>query len=468
MNFAPKPLAAALSLVFLSGCASFSADGGISGVSDLTQARTGQKLVRQDGATATEASATTDALLAKPLTADGAVAVALLNNRALQGALAELGVAEADLVQAGRMRNPGFSFGRSHNGSDVEIERSIFFDLAGLLTIPMRSGIERRRFESAQLITAGNAVNLAADVRRAYFNAIAARQVAHYFEQVVEAAAAGAELGKRLARVGNWSKLDEAREQVFHAEALAQFARARQNDVAAREQLTRLMGLWGERVAFTLPERLPDLPKAPAQGDNAEAQAMTQRLDIQVAKKESEATAAALGLTRATAFVNVLDFGYKNKSETGKSRSNGYEVELVLPIFDWGTARKAKAEALYMQALHRTADTAIRARSQVRESYAAYRTTYDVARHYRDQVVPLRKRISDEVLLRYNGMLSSTFELLADARDQVNAVSAAIEAQRDFWIAEIDLQAAINGSGSTGTAMRTRTAAASASAAGGH
>ncbi len=158
------------------------------------------------------------------------------------------------------------------------------------------------------------------------------------------------------------------------------------------------------------------------------------------------------------------------------AKAHGYEVELVLPIFDWGGARKAKAQALYMQSMHRTADVAIRARSQVRESYAAYRTTYDLARHYRDQVVPLRKRISDEVLLRYNGMLASTFELLVDARDQVNAVSAAIETQRDFWIAETDLQAAINGTGSgaggaggAGASARGGTAPSAASAAaGGH
>jgi outer membrane protein TolC len=89
----------------------------------------------------------------------------------------------------------------------------------------------------------------------------------------------------------------------------------------------------------------------------------------------------------------------------------------------------------------------VRARSEVREAYSAYRSSYDIARHYRDEVVPLRKRISDEVLLRYNGMLASVFELLADARDQVGSVNAAIDAQRDFWIAETSLQSAVKGTG---------------------
>jgi len=250
-----------------------------------------------------------------------------------------------------------------------------------------------------------------------------------------------------MRQAGNWSKLDQAREQAFYADATAQVARARQRAVSAREQLTRLMGLSGAKAAFTLPDRLPTLPGAPAEMANAEQQAMTQRLDVQMAKLDAQATASALGLTKATRFINVLEAGYANKSQTDKPRQDGYEISLELPIFDWGSARAAKAQAQYMQSLNRAADIAVRARSEVRETWSAYRTTYDVAKHYEGEVVPLRKRISDEVLLRYNGMLAGVFELLADAREQVASVNAAIEAQRDFWIAETDLQAAINGSG---------------------
>jgi outer membrane protein TolC len=165
-------------------------------------------------------------------------------------------------------------------------------------------------------------------------------------------------------------------------------------------------------------------------------------------------TASALGLSRATGFINVLHAGYVNKSTNDAPRENGYEIELGLPIFDWGRSRTWKAEAIYMQAVHRTADTAIRARSEVREAYSAYQTSYDLAKHYRDEVVPLRKKISDEMLLRYNGMLVGVFELLADARAQITSVNTAIEAQRDYWLAETDLQAAINGTGGASTSMR--------------
>ncbi|MGX4641427.1 TolC family protein [Massilia sp. SYSU DXS3249] len=443
-----RALAAGALALALAGCSTFSRDGGLDAVSAMTAERSGQdvRLPRATG-DADPARDEVARLMQAPLSADDAVRVALLNNRGLRASLAELGVAEADLVQAGRMRNPGFSFSRMSGGGETEIERSIMFDLVGLVTIPLRRDIEARRFEGARLAAAGEAVRLAADTRKAWFAAVASAQAALYAGQVREAADASAELSRRMARVGNLSALDQAREQAFSAEAAAQLARARHGALAAREQLARLMGVWGAHTAFQLPDRLPDLPAAPREAANIEALAMQQRLDVRLARLNTESTARALGLTRATGFVNVLDAGYANTSKSGSPRENGYEIELAIPVFDWGGARVAKAQALYMQSVHRTAHTATVARSQVRESYSAYRTAYDVAKQYRDEVVPLQKKISEETLLRYNGMLMSVFELLADARSQINGVNASIQAQRDYWVAETDLQAAINGSG---------------------
>ena len=435
-----SPLAAAL---LLGGCASFSQDGGMQAVSTLADARTGAPgaLAAADGADRLAP------LLALPLSADSAVRIALMNNPGLKTALAGLGASEADLVQSGRLRNPGLSFGRSHGSEGNEIDRSVSFDLAGLLTMPMRVQIERGRFEQAKLQAASAAVQLASDTRRAYFTAVAAVQTEQFMQRALVSAEAGAQLATRLQQAGNWSRLDQARQQVFYADAVSDLARARHQATASRERLTRLLGLWGRQTAFVLPERLPELPAKAEEPANIEAQAMEQRLDVQMSKLDAQATAGALGLSTVTRFVNVLDVAYTNKSTSTAPRENGYQVSLELPLFDWGTARHARAQAIYEQALQRTAATAVHARSQVREAYSGYRTAYDLARHYRDEVVPLRKTISHEVLLRYNGMLASVFELLSDAREQVASVNGAIETQRDFWIAQTELQSAINGSG---------------------
>lgn len=462
LPFAPslQPASVGIAILLTTGCATFSSDGGLDTVSAITRERTGEPMQRMNSARDAAAIRQANAqLLAAPLTPDAAVRIALANNRGLQAALAELGVAESDLVQAGRIGNPGFSFGRLRGGDEIEIDRGIMFNLVGLLTMPARSGIERHRFEQAKLQAAADAVRLAADTRRAYFNAVAAQQAAQYMEQVKESAEAGAELARQMTRVGNWNKLKYAQEQAYYADAAAQLARFRHNATAAREQLTRLLGLWGADAAYALPDRLPDLPPAPQRIAHIESLAMRQRLDVQMAIRDTEATAAALGLTRTTGFINVFHAGYANRSETGRRRANGYEVELELPLFDWGGARTARAESTYMQSLHRTADVAIRARSEVREMYSAYRTSYDLAKHYLEEIVPLRKRISDELLLRYNGMLIGVFELLADAREQAISVNAAIEAQRDYWIADTDLQLAINGNGGVAVEIRTKATA---------
>jgi len=176
--------------------------------------------------------------------------------------------------------------------------------------------------------------------------------------QVKESAEASAELARRMAEAGNFPKLTQAREQAFYAEATAQLARAQHNAVAARERLARLMGLWGEDLAFQLPDRLPDLPKAPREGGDLEAQAMAQRLDVQGARREAESVAGSLGLTKVTRFVNLLEFGIQDKKETGEDKWRGWELELGIPIFDFGGARVARAERLYMQAVNRTLETA--------------------------------------------------------------------------------------------------------------
>jgi len=327
----------------------------------------------------------------------------------------------------------------------VEIDRSIMFDVLGLLTMPAAKEVMQRRFEQAQYSAAFEAVALAADVRRAYYGAVAAQELVKYYQRVMDAAEASSELAKRMLEAGNFNKLAQMREQAFHADATTQLARARHRALAELERLTRLLGLAGEQLAFTLPERMPDLPAEPVEPKDAEQTAMDKRLDVLVARRSAEAMAKSLGLTKITRFVNVFEAGYQNKNQTGETRQDGYEIRLELPLFDFGSARVARAEATYMQALHRAAQTAVNARSEVRESYAAYRTSFDLARHYRDEVVPLRKRISEENLLRYNGMLIGVFELLADSHEQVRSVTGYIEALRDFWVAQTNLQTALTG-----------------------
>ncbi|MFT3718478.1 TolC family protein [Pseudorhodoferax sp.] len=429
------PLAALL----LAGCAGFSPDGGMDRVAALARERTGH--APRPGA---EAAARAAELLRAPLTADGAVELALLQHRGLQARLAALGVAEADFVRAGRLANPVFGFGRLRAGSALEIDRSLMFDLLGLLTLPAARQAGQARFEQAQLDAAAAAVEQAGLAREAWTEAVAARQLVQYQEQVHDAADAASELAGRMQQAGNLPALARLREQAFRADAAADLARARQQAVAAREQLVRTLGLQPDQLdALQLPERLPDLPPALPAPEQAEQQALARRLDVLAAQQRAEAAARTLGLDQATGLVGALELGPQNKSSSGAARANGWEAAVELPLFDLGRTRWAAAEARHRQALHEAADVALRARSEVRERWAAWQSAHALARHWRDEALPLRQRIAEQTLLHYNGMLVGVFDLLADAREQVRAVAATVQAQRDFWLADSRLQQAM-------------------------
>nr|WP_298166153.1 TolC family protein [uncultured Pseudomonas sp.] len=456
--------------LLLSGCASFTKDGGFATVEQASQAQLDKQVtwVKTPEQRSQVAERVAE-LLAQPLTADAAVQVALLNNPGLQASFDELGISEAERIQAGRIPNPGFSFGRLEKGSEVEYERGLHIDLARLIAMPLASGMEAKRFEQVQRQTSLAVFELATQTRKAWYRAVAAQESLGFMRQVMESAEIGAELARRLAAVGNYSKLQQAQEQSFYADAGLNLIRAEQVRLQSREQLTRLLGLWGEQIDFRLPERLPELPAAAEQLPDVERLAMGQRLDIQAMRLDAERLARNLGLSKTTRFINVLELGLVSNRSNEEPTQRGYEISVELPLFDWSGAKVAKAEAQYRQMLNRAAETAINARSQVREAYLGYRSAHDIARHYRDQVLPLRQRIAEENILQYNGMFISTFELLADARKQILAVDGYLQAQRDFWTAKADLDMAMLGAPSM-TAMAAGAAAGAGSddAAGGH
>jgi len=425
--------------------------GGFDSVERTARERLGKEIrwVRSEGQR-NELQARVVELLAKPLGAEDAVQIALFNNRGLQAAFFELGISEADLVQAGRFPNPHFSMLRASKAEpgrrEYKIEQALTFNVFALITMPLAVEVGKRNFEQVQRLAAMETARLAAETRQAYFTAVAAEETVRYRRKVKQAADAGAELAGRMAAVGNFSKLQQAREHGFYADAALDLARAEQASVLALERLTRLLGLQ-EADAFRLPERLPDLPETADGLAAVEQTALDRRLDLQAIRSETAALAKNLGLGKATRLVNVIEFGPAQVLEGAKDSGykKGYEISFELPIFDWGGAKVAKAEAIYLQALERAAAAVTDARSEVRAAYSAYRSGYDIARHYRDEIVPLNKRIADENLLRYNGMLIGVFDLLADARAQIAGVNSYIESLRDFWIAEGDLQMALIG-----------------------
>jgi outer membrane protein TolC len=259
--------------------------------------------------------------------------------------------------------------------------------------------------------------------------------------------------------VGNFSRLQRAREQAFLADATTQLACAMAAATVEREALVRKLGLdAGDAERLQLPERLPDLPAQTRPGEEVAQRAMNERLDLLLVRAQLGAAQRATGLET----VQLFDIELAAVSELGPGgeRGRGFEAGIRLPLLDPGIALRQASSAKLLAAQNRFGQVRIEAGSVLRERYVLYRSAHDVARHQRDEVVPLERLITDEMLLKYNGMLVGVFELLADARAQVGAVIAAIEAQRDFWLADAALNAAIVGAPSSATPMATATTTA--------
>jgi len=440
-----------LAALGLGGCAGFSKDGGFDAVADATHAHLGKEVKWPRSAqTQAEADAQVTALLAHPLSVEDAVQIALLNNRMLQGAFQELGISEAELVQAGRLQNPRFDLRHAGAAGQYDIEETLSFNVLALLTMPYTHDIEKRRFAQTQNSVVQRVAQLARDTREAFYAAVAARESIEHLQQVRIAAETGAELARRMVAAGNWNRLDQAREQSFSTDAIQSLTRARLAEESAREKLMVLLGLPARQngqPALQLADSLPELPASVDSLPDVERAVLQERLDLQLMRMHIDELGKSLGLTKSTRFVNVLDIGAERVRQGSREEpyERGYTVTLEVPIFDSGAARIKKSEAIYAQAVDRFAQAALEARSQIRLAYAGYRAAFDLAQRQRDEVLPLRRAIAQQNLLRYNASLIGIFELLADAREQVLGVDGYIQSVRDFWIAKSRLDAALLG-----------------------
>lgn len=435
----------------LAGCASVNFDQALQDTNDTNNTFTQGKL--ELSRTEQQAQARTklsSELLAKPLGMDEAVQLALANSPAVQTLLAQSWADMAQANQTGRIANPVFTFERIRFGDELELGRLLSFGLLDLLTLPRRLEISRGQMGLARVQLSSSVVEQVTQVRQSWVRAVAAQQSLEFANQVNRSAQASSELARRMQQVGNFNKLQRARQQSFYADSVAQLASSQHAATAAREELIRQLGLTdAQAVQLKLPERLADLPKEARQAAVVNATATEQRLDVQLARNQLDMAGRSQGLNLVTSLVDV-EFGVRrdtvfDNAEGTKTPRKGYELGIRLPIFDWGTAKRDAMNAQSLAAANRYESTVRGASSQLRESYSAYRTAYDVARHYRDEIVPLRKAMADENMLRYNGMLIGVFELLADNRDQITSVNAALNAYQQFWLADAALAASMTG-----------------------
>jgi cobalt-zinc-cadmium efflux system outer membrane protein len=382
-------------------------------------------------------------MLQHELTAQSAVQIALLNNRALQSAYASLGLAQADLVEAGLLENPVLSLVWYHGDAGSGPELSIVQDFIGLLTLSARKKAGEAAADRVTFEVAGRIVEIAADVQAQYYTVVGDAQALELAQQVANATEAAAELAARQRAAGNLSRREQALQQAFYAQTLLDLAQAQAAAAADREKLNRLLGLWGANTRWRIPTHLPAVPRDLPDLSDIEARALTKRLDLAAAKKQSEGDAHRSQLARQFRYLGPLGIGVAYKHEPGGERFAGPAIELGLPIFNRSQARIARSELELERSREQVAALAIDVRSQAREARTRVTSAHQALAHYRSVLLPLQETIVDETQKQYNGMLVGVYDLLLSKQTQVQTARQYVTATRDFWLAWSDLERAV-------------------------
>ncbi len=425
------------------GCAGLSASSAVDGTSAWLQRAKVPAALAVDDTSRPRFAQYRARLLDEELDESRAVELALAASPRGQFLLAESWAAQAATAQAGAAPSLTLGLERITRGDERVTGRSLGFSLVDWLTWPLRSRAADRSLAVQRLQLAQELLALQARVRQQWVRAVASAQLLTYHGQVQDAAQASAELAERMQQVGNYSRLQRAREQVFLADATVQLARAQHQARVEHETLVRLLGLsTRESQTLRLPQRLPDVPSAARSAAEVTQAAQGERIDLALAYAQWQQAAGTHNLVWTTWADVGLTLG---REREGAARARSTELEWHLPLLDTAQLRSQSTEAAAQAAASRLELAANDAASELRERYSSYRSAHELALHARETVVPLRKTITDEMLLKYNGMLVGVFELMADARSQVGAVITAIEAQRDFWLAHSALDAAVLG-----------------------
>ena len=427
-----KDHALILSLLFLTACVSVPRDTNIANVELRTDVRTtDDERVR--------------ALLANELTADNAVAIALMNNPRLQATLAELGIARAELIEASTIANPLLEIelrlpGEPYRPYELRLAQS----LIDLFNLPRRRAIGRIAYDAAKLRINAEVLRFAADVRAKYYDALAASQHVAQDRVLLEAAQTAAEVAVQQHAVENVTDLDLENEQARYDQAKLDLARAERQLLVAREALLRSMGLRDATIEWRLPAQFPELPKSELDQAQLEQLAAQQRLDLKIAQREIDIAQKQIPVARLAALGGVeLDVHYER--EPSGEHTVGPGLQLPIPVFNTGRAARTRAEARYLRARHLMNALGAETSSRLRAANAALAEARARVEYYRDVVLPRRQRSVELTKLEHNAMLIGIYQLLAARESEAMAESDFIDAQREYWSARIDLDRALQG-----------------------
>jgi outer membrane protein, heavy metal efflux system len=395
-----------------------------------------------------ETSAIVQRLLKKPLTVSSAVQIALLNNHRLQATFEEVGIAQADVIEAVTIPNPSVDFEVQFPLVAGTLNRYAWLvaqEFVQILMIPLKKKISEERLEAIELRVADETLELVAKVKAAYFMVQADQQLISRLKLIQETHAASLELAQNQYKAGNITDLALLQLQAAYSQGRVDIARAEADLRDKREDLTRLLGLWGPQTSWKIQGDIMPIPDSDFPVKGLESLAVAQRLDLRAAHRDLLSIVTALGLTRIYRWVPVLEFGFAGERDIEGALNMGPSFRLEVPIFNQGQARIAKATSQLRRAENRLAALAVEIRSETRELRDRLIGLRDMAKFYHDDLLPTRIRIVNKALLEYNAMQFSPYELFLAKSQEMEAERSYIDTVRDYWITRAKLERTVGG-----------------------
>lgn len=395
-----------------------------------------------------QTSAIVQKLLKKPLTVPSAVQIALLNNRGLQVTFEEVGIAQAEVIEAVTVPNPSVDFEVQFPLVAGTLNRYAWLvaqEFVQILMIPLKKKISEEQLEAVELRVAHQILDLVEKVKAAFFMVQAEQQLISRLKLIQNTNSASLELGQKQYKAGNITDLALLQLQASYSQGRLDIAKAETDLRDKREELTRLLGLWGSQTGWQIQGDIMPIPDSEFSVKALESLAVAQRLDLRAAHRDLTSIVTALGLTRIYRWVPVLEFGFAGERDIEGALNMGPSFRLEIPIFNQGQSRLARAAAELRRAENRLASLAVEIRSQTRELRDRLISLRDMAKFYHDDLLPTRIKIVNKALLEYNAMQLSPYELFLAKSQEVEAERNYINTLRDYWITRAKLERAVGG-----------------------
>lgn len=386
-------------------------------------------------------------LLTKPIDADAAVRIALAQNRDLRAAFYEIGIARGQFVQAGLPPNPeiDLSLRRSADPAQpLQIDIGIEYNLSGLLMLPLRKGVAEAELAAERLRVAGQVLDTAYCARTSFYAVQARQQELDLRNRALQAFQASYAAAEELHRAGNIPDVELATQRAAVESARIDVAEAENRLLDTRENMNVALGLSGEQTTWKVATPLADPSDEPLAADQLEKRAVQASFELAELEARMQAASRRAGLARTEGTVPHVSGGFHGERD-GVSWEIGGHVTVGLPVFDRNQGRVMSAQSEFGAQRERYMANATALRALVRTALNRVESAGRRARHYKNVVLPAREKALSEMVLQYNAMHVSVFQLLETQRQVTQTAIAYVDTLLDYWNARAALDQLLAG-----------------------